>query len=139
MTLKEQLLFIQDLESLCDKLNVNAAKYGPLIHAKREYRKYLRLCNSNNIQAANWHYDNDGESAWHLYLVDYEDYFFSGPTTNDVAWQIRKARLLAYLWENRTRVTSDYDCSGQWFTDDIRVAYVKDGTFMVYEHLSLDI
>ena len=100
-----------------------------LAQSKREYRRRLR----QEMWTASKFED------FELYIIDHS---VDGSPSYTKFYKISAAsRELAQEFVNNQIQTIDsiYDCSGQWFTTDIRFAHMKGYGYLIKHTLSMDV
>lgn len=131
LPLRKKYSLMRELEEKLKSKGLNPVTDESLIRAKRLYRKHLRIHNEVQHEVADWH-DSEGRS-WRTFSMFWD-------ADDEKPWQQRKQDVLEWAWEELAhRITSDSDCTGQWYTSDIRVAYKCYDVFVIYEEKRLDI
>lgn len=139
MELERQIWLIRKLEKLeeSEKASSNPDRKQYIIELKRKYRAELKnhLEKIENPGTVTF-WDEDGESRHDWYLVTLPNYIDKN----------NRQEIEEYLWESHsTRIYSDYDCTGRWFTAYFHWAFEPErwggdgNTIRVRETLGLDI
>lgn len=119
----EQLRFIRFLQQEL-KFKYTDTLKRMIDNEKREYRKSLRVYNS---------FDSG------VTVIDDSVTYPKWKQIRTVEFNGTKQELFDRLWEDRSVITSDHDCTGQVFTAGLVVAHMRDNLFKVCEIFKLDV
>lgn len=122
MNLRNEYELLRWMEEEGKREGWNVNKF--LEKKKKEIRAYLKTYIKDVTDPSRWHYSEDGEHRWCKH-------YFSEPFTEE-----EKREWIRDEWWH---INSPYDCTGQWFTFDISICNLKDGTSVMYHRQGLDV